>query len=135
MRRSPVAYVRPNSWRHAFDLLLPENGRGYINWDNLQHVRQRAKRFFKDGEPFEKVLIPRLHLIQDMQIVRNAIAHRSLTSQEKFEKLVRDKLGSLPPRLTVGSFLDTSIPSTHPVQSYLDGYLAGISSAASALVP
>jgi len=135
MRRSPRPFVRPKSWQHAFDLLSPEKGRGYVDWDNLDYVRVRAKRFFPEGEPFETALIPRLNLLHEMRTVRNAIAHRSFTSQEKFEKLARAKLGYLPSRLTVGFFLESAIPGTHPVQSYLDYYLAGVSSAASTLVP
>lgn len=135
MRRRPRSLVTPTSWQRAFDLLLPESGRGYVDWDNLDHVRNRAKRFFRNGEPFETALLPRLNLLHEMRTIRNAIAHRSLASQEKFEKLVRDKLGYLPPNLTVGFFLESAIPGTNPVQSYLDQYLAGVSSAVSTLVP
>jgi|GEM_PF-842925 len=135
-RFAPKCYVVPNTWDHAFQLLLPEGGhRKYVDWDNSQFVRLRAKRFFADGEPFESALTARLNLLEEMRVVRNAIAHRSLHSQNIFRGLVRDKLTYLPPNISVGAFLESSIAGAHPPQTYLDRYFDGISKAATAIVP
>jgi len=134
-RRPPRCFVTPKSRQHAFQLILPETGRSYIDWDNPEIVRIRAKRFFANGEPFESALTSHLYLFQEIQVIRNAIAHRSLTSEEKFHRLVRDKLTYLPANVSVGSFLETTMTGINPPITYLDYYLDGISRTAELIVP
>ncbi len=134
-RYAPKRSVTPRNWNHAFQLLLPETGRAYADWDNVDTIRVRAKRFFVNGEPFESALTPRLHLFQEIQVIRNAIAHRSLSSQVKFQDLVRDKLKYLPPNITVGGFLESVIAGTSPPVTYLDRYMDGMCRTAETIVP
>lgn len=134
-RSTPRSYLVPNGWKHAFELILPETGRRYVDWDNVEFVRKRAKRFFANGEPFESALSARLNLFGEIQTVRNAIAHRSLTSQSKFQNLVRDKLTYLPAGLSVGGFLDSGVVGAHPPATYLDRYFEGLSKTAVRIVP
>jgi hypothetical protein len=134
-RHGPRCYFKPKNRKHALQLLLPETGRKYVDWDELSTVLLRSKRVFEDGEPFDTALSPRLNMFEQMHIVRNAVAHRSESSQLKFQKLVRDKHKYLPSGITVGDFLDSVIPSTTPPITQLDFYVDGMSKSAGILVP
>jgi hypothetical protein len=134
-RRYPSCHVTPKSWKHANQLILPETGRSYVDWVNLRNVRNRANRFFANGEPFESALTPRFYMFDEMRVIRNAIAHRSHSSQNNFHNLVRSKLTYLPPKITVGEFLESPITGVHPPQTFLDLYLDGLQRTAVAIVP
>ena len=126
-------FILPRDREHALELLLPEGRRDYVMWDNPEVVLARAKRFLKDGEPFQNALSPRLNALKEMQTIRNAIAHRSIVSQQKFSNLVRDRLGTLPLGITVGVYLETPIPSSTPPTLQLDRYLQEIEAGALAI--
>jgi len=134
-RYAPQCFVTPPTRAHAFLLTLPERGRSYAEWDNAEDVRKRAKRFFKKGDPYESVLSDHTHILKDIQTIRNAIVHRSISSREKFDNVVRINLGYLPYKLPVGNFLIKQV-SGHAVPiSYLDYYLNGLNKAARDIVP
>jgi hypothetical protein len=134
-RHPPRCRVSPSSWSNAFQMMLPEVGPQFVDWVNLQRVRARASRFFVNGEPFETALTARYYLFGEMQILRNAIAHRSQSSQNRFHSLVQSKLSSVPPNITAGTFLETAIAGSHPPQTYLDQYLDGLLASAMTIVP
>jgi hypothetical protein len=132
VRRLAIAKSHP----HACKLLrLEAPSRPFVDWDNPSTVCERSKRWFSDGEPFVGALTARQNLLDEIRTLRNAIAHRSLNSQEKFFKLYRDKLGYLPANPTVGAYLDQLIAGVRPPTSYLDHYLDGLLSSAKQIVP
>lgn len=125
-------YIFPVGQQHARNLLLPEGGT-YAEWDKPDKVLTRAKRLLRGGEPFESAISPRRNTLLEMQTIRNAIAHRSQSSQLSFEKLARNMLGTLPPGLTVGSYLDTLLPHSSPPMTQFDSYLDAIEGAAAVI--
>jgi hypothetical protein len=98
-------------------------------------VSNRAGRFFRDGRPFSDVLRANQNLLQEAVTIRNAIAHKSNVALEKFENLVRSKLGTLPANLTVGGVLVTTLPGSTPPVSFLEWYIDRIEFAAQRIVP
>jgi hypothetical protein len=70
-----------------------------------------------------------------MKIIRNAIAHTSDFSREKFKKFIRDELTIYPSKLTVGGFLAMTKPGSSPPESFLESYLTKILFAAQRIVP
>jgi hypothetical protein len=74
-------------------------------------------------------------LLDEARIIRNAIAHESRSTEEKSRDLVRRKLGTLPPSLTVGGFLATTVPGSAPPISFLEFYVSKIEFAAQQIVP
>jgi hypothetical protein len=132
--RAPNRYAFPPNHRTAMDWVIPE-GRPYARWTIPTDVSNRADRFFQAGRPFSPVLRSNLNTLDEVRIIRNAIAHKSLSTREKFEKLVRIKLRTLPPKLNVGGFLGTTAPGTTPPVSFLEHYFAKIDSAAQQIVP
>jgi hypothetical protein len=132
--RAPFRYAFPPNQRAAMDWVVPE-GRAYAGWTVPAHVTNRAERFFRGGRPFAQVLRGNQSLLEETRIIRNAIAHRSMSAHDKFESFVRTKLGVLPPRTTVGSFLLTINPVITPPASFLESYIGKIDLAAKLIVP
>jgi hypothetical protein len=131
--RMPRRYTFPPHRRAAEQWVIPE-GRPFAKWDAVA-VANRAERFFSGGGPFTPALRSQQAVLDDMKTIRNAVAHESQNAQYKFETLVRVKLTSLPPRLTVGSFLLTTVPASTPAASFLDSYLARLELVASLIIP
>jgi hypothetical protein len=131
---SPRRFIEPPKREYAIQLTLPEN-RQYADWDNHEVVLIRAHRFFVDGQPYERVLKTQSYLFQELQTIRNATVHRSTSSHEKFQKLVRNKIGSFPPHLNVGRFLATTEPKSSPPASFFDYYLNHLLQSAYQIIP
>lgn len=136
-RRAKVkCLVSPPSREHAILLTLPEAGtRPYADWDNVLMVRERAKRFFDGGEPFETALSLHVNLVQEIQTIRHALVHRSKSSQERFETIARRELTALPLGLTVGRYLTTTRHKSIPPISYFEFYTYYLKKIALKIVP
>jgi hypothetical protein len=126
--RALVRYVLPPNRRTA--QALAADGRDYARWDGAAEVAARAERFFRDGRPLASVLRGVQNTLNDAKTVRNGVAHDSESAREKFEGLARRELSSVPRRLTVGGFLNTSKPGSTPPHSFLEFYLDKLAAAA-----
>jgi len=131
--RAPFRFTFPPSHKMAMEWVVPE-GRDYARWTNAQEVSARAARFFREGKPFSPALNGNQNVLWEMRTLRNAVAHSSISTQEKFEKVVRDKIGTYPANLTVGGFLSATVPHSAPPVSYLDSYLDKLENAARQIV-
>jgi hypothetical protein len=131
--RAPQRYAFPPNQQAAIDWVIPE-GRPFAEWTDTGRVRSRAERFFKAGRPFASVLTNNQHTLEDARILRNAIAHASSNAHQKFEQLVRIKLGVFPANLTVGGFLGMTVPASTPPSSFLEFYFSKIEFAAKQIV-
>ena len=105
--RKPHRFAVPPDTRAARDLI--SGNRPYVKWDGTA-TSDRAKVFFRGGRPYTTAIEPRRHLLQEAQTIRNAIAHESERARRLFEALVRNKIGTLPPKTTVGIFLTMGVP-------------------------
>ncbi len=132
--RRPYRHAFPPNHEIAMEWVIPE-GRPYARWTAAGEVSQRAERFFRNGRPFAGILRSNQTALDETQTIRNAIAHRSTSARLKFENLVRTKLLTLPPNLTVGRFLGTTAPGSTPPISFLEFYVAKIDLAAQQIVP
>ena len=131
---APTRYAFPPSYAVASEWVVPE-GRHYASWTVAADVSRRAERFFRQGRPFSTTLRANQNALDEARILRNAIAHSSASTQQKFENLVRQKLGSLPANLNVGAFLGRTVPRSSPPQSFFDFYVDRIEMCATQLVP
>jgi hypothetical protein len=119
--KPPHRYVLPPNRKVAFD--LSAGGRDYASWEVAADVATRATRFFRDGRPYTGPLRAAQNNLDAARTLRNAVAHRSEAAQKRFEGLARNELGgTLPPRLTVGGFLNTPTPASAPPESFLEYY-------------
>lgn len=127
--RAPHRFTFPPSRKDATEWV--KEGREYATW-SASSVSERAYRYFRGGGPFTNTLRASQSALDET--IRNAIAHESTEAQQKFESLVRAKLGTLPPILSIGSFLSTPIPLSAPPQSFLELYLDRIELVATQIV-
>lgn len=132
--RAPRRYAYPPDHKTATKWVVPE-GRSYAKWTAAELVSGRAERFFHGGGPYTPVLRGNQNVLREAGIIRNAIAHDSVSTRQKFENLAREKLGVLPPNLTVGGFLSTAVPMNTPPISFLEFYVGKIEFAARRIAP
>lgn len=130
--KAPVRFVLPPTRPAAHTLAA--GGRAYAKWDDSQDVVSLAERFFRGGVPYAGVLRSKQQLLQDVKTIRNACAHDSTSAREKFEGLVRRELTVLPPKLTVGGFLDTTNPKAATPASFFEFYLGQLEGLAERIV-
>lgn len=113
---APHRYAVPFSRQHAIDLLASDAR--HTDWTAAERIVHRAKRFFKEGQPFESVIQPKKNLLQNLKNIRNALSHQSEEASGKFETLVRNELGFLPAGMIPGTFLMTLKPNLTPPKTY-----------------
>jgi len=130
-KRRPRRYAFPPDRSAATEWCA--EGNRYAKWD-LENVRKRAGRWFKDGKPFAPALQAQQSRLTQLATIRNAIAHQSTAARVKFEALVRNEVTALPPNTTVGSFLLTTVPTSNPPISYIEFYFEEIEKAAQNIV-
>lgn len=130
---SPTRYTDPPS-RVVAEQLASE-GRDYTDWTSVSAVTGRAERFLRDGRPYSPVLKSQQYSFDEMKTIRNAIVHSSTYSSRQFERLVRRKLGTYRPNLSVGGFLTITVPSSSPPESFFGSYVGQIRLAAERIVP
>jgi hypothetical protein len=130
-KRRPHRYAFPPDRGAAYEWCT--EGSRYSKWD-LDNVRKRATRWFKDGKPFAPALSAQQARLVQLATIRNSIAHQSVSARGKFEALVRNELAALPPNTTVGSFLLTTVSASTPPISYMEFYLGEIEKAARNIV-
>jgi len=86
------------------------SGRSYLDWIPYpDYTIARAKRFFNDGLPFTRITQPEKDRLNNLHIIRNAIAHKSSKAQSEFETLI-SYLTLLPQERTPAGYL-RSVPN------------------------
>ncbi len=133
----PHRKLVPSNRDVAEKLFIPDKGK-YANWSVTDFIRERAEKCFLTGtEPYSSVLVAHNSTLKQIKSIRNAIAHASISTQESFKKIARDRLsvGVYPTGLTVGGFLSTTVPASHPPESFLESYLGTLRLAATSIVP
>lgn len=79
--------------------------RSYVDWFPYEQTEQRAKAFFREGRPFTILSQPEKLHIRRMHTVRNAIAHRSVSSFKAFDRYVVAGLPLMPGERTPTGYL------------------------------
>ncbi|MCI0618116.1 hypothetical protein L0244_34505 [bacterium] len=131
--KSPSRLYTPSARKDAIRLIFGDQD--YTDWTTISKLTKRADRYFQNGEPYSRVLKSQQNFFDQMKIIRNAVAHTSGVSKEKFKNFIRQKLTFYPSKLTVGGFLAMTIPGSSPPESFLESYLTKILFAAQRIVP
>lgn len=80
-------------------------GKAFVNWlPYKDYTLPRAKLFIDAGEPFSQLTNPDIQKITNYHIVRNAIAHKSENSLDKFNSII-SALPLLPSEKTPTGYL------------------------------
>jgi hypothetical protein len=96
-------YANPKSLEHALSMLKQKQR--YIDWTIVSDVIERAKLYFKNGEPFSTALGQASTYLTEMKVIRNRIVHESKKAEEDFHDLVRQKFGHFPRGMVPGKLL------------------------------
>lgn len=131
-RYKPTRLLVPRNIGHALNLIT--QGREYAKWNSANEVISRVEVYFRDGEPYRNVFRGATADLNDMNTIRNRIAHKSASTKEKFNNFVRRKLGHGRRGMTPGRFLLTSMNSGSQ-DKYLDYYVDIIKTTACIIVP
>ncbi len=103
----------------------------YINW-SAQQTTGRAARQFLIGDPFHIPLAAVTAVMNEMQAVRNRMAHHSEYSKQEFDSAVRNHLGYIPRGITPGRFIQMQTPLTNGLTLF-DHFRSNIDAAATAI--
>ena len=98
----PKIYFK--SMKIARNIVIKDN---YYNWLPYESTKKRANHFFKKGLPFTASSIDE-SMIDRMYYTRNAVAHKSLYAQKKFEEKVIGATNLLPREKRVPCYLRSS---------------------------
>lgn len=93
----------------------------YASWTNVDEVIQRWNRVFGDPNLLVDAIRPGTPELKQMSIVRNSIAHASVTASFKFFKLVSSQIGGRPAISRPGNFLARAFPMD-PTRTFFDRY-------------
>lgn len=132
--KKPKRFANPPS-RKVAEQLVVTKGRDYADWTDVGKIIKRAEHFFGNGEPYSAALRSHQSRLQDIKILRNAIAHSSSYSWEQFQVLIRQEFGTYPPTLNIGRFLSMTVPGSSPPISFLEHYVVSFRIVANIIVP
>lgn len=126
-KKGSKAHVTAKTATQARGVLL--GGNPFLSWAG-NAAKERAKIWFKDGEPY--VAAFQAFPSKEVRVIRNRIAHDSGTAQEEFEKL-RNKLVKKPNErkgMGAGGLLSRATKA-HP--SRFDSYVSDMNAAATTI--
>lgn len=134
-RNNPKSFVNPPNIEKAREILLGERKRGYIGWNSANTVIHRANIYFKGGEPYSSALTPFITEIDDINTIRNRIAHKSKKATQKFNEFIRREFGYGTRGMTPGRLLlTTNTFASRITITYFDYYLRIIRTASQKIV-
>ena len=134
LRYCPKRKIKPPTKEIAHAILLPE-GRPFADWLNAEIVGNRAKKFFKEGDPFTLYLGSKSNCLKQVNSIRNAIAHSSLHSEEKLEDVIKIHVGHTFNMKAGDLLMRKPNSSLGSQQSIFDYYLEELQKLAKAIVP
>ncbi len=118
---APKRYVIPKDEDHAYKII--KGSLRFVDWLNLEFIRQQSELFFENGEPFKSSLYSNAtvrEVLQNMKMLRNRIVHTSQEAKEKYKSLLRNEFG-FASNITPGEFL-LKIKYKKPKISYIEYY-------------
>ena len=106
--------------------------RDYLDWLPYGRTEARAKQFFQDGIPFSSLSPQDKQLIQQCMYIRNAIAHQSKYSLDRFERYVLGNQNLMSREKKPAGYL-RSVFRTSPNQNRYEHFIQEMASIATRL--
>jgi len=128
----PRCFVNPTTLEHASQILT--SPRQYVDWTTPSEAIKRAKLYFHQGEPYASALLGATEDLQDMNTIRNRIAHSSAHAKQQFRSLVLRKFGYNPAGMGPGRLLLHTIPP-HGQQTFFEHHANVILTLSAMIVP
>lgn len=107
-------------------------GRRYVDWLPYDQTISRAKLCFTGGRPFTDLPDASIKQLEDSTVLRNAIAHTSRHSQQRFANIFLSGI-SLPARQRTPAGYLRDVYATAPSQTRLELFMAQLANVAIAL--
>lgn len=79
--------------------------RAYAEWLPIHHTTRRARSLLSEGRPFDRLSNVDTQVLEQMRIVRNAVAHKSSHANRRFRKEFIDGNGIPPLQRTPAGYL------------------------------
>ena len=95
--------------------------RPYVEWTDVERIVERWDRFFPPTNLLVTAIRPAKVELDQMAAIRNAIAHSSLRSREKFQRVVQSQFGAKPAISRPANFLSAMYPPD-PSRTFFDRY-------------
>ncbi|MEH0197555.1 hypothetical protein V7S57_17830 [Caulobacter sp. CCNWLY153] len=73
-----------------------KQGNNFVDWANMEIVRERASTFFVDGKPFIDPLMGKSSDLSHLQKIRNRISHDSVESKVLYDVVLVDIFHTKP---------------------------------------
>lgn len=116
------SYLRPRDFSHAREM-IKSSGR-YLDWSNAGNVIKRAEIYLGNGFPVKLPFTTHKTVLEDLERLRNHIAHDSQESFNGYVHVLRRHYNTLPLTTpTPGEFLlltNRIEPSKYNLLYYLD---------------
>ncbi len=96
-----LVQIRSDKVAHA----VIRGGRKYADWLPLEKTKERAPVFLSRGRPFDRLRDVDIQVFQRMQIIRNAVAHRSHHAKRRFKRALIDGQGIPPTQQNPAGYL------------------------------
>lgn len=104
----------------AREVLIGLGPRKYIDWLPIERTLDMAKIYFRGGRPFSDLsIIPKSNLLK-CAVIRNAIAHKSQYSMNRFEEIVIGNNPVLPQEKKPAGYLQSLFRTSPPQTRYED---------------
>lgn len=101
--RPPRSLVQTASDVTAYRIVAGD--RSFADWLPFHHTKKRARKWLSGGRPFDRLSKSDIQVLEQMRIVRNAIAHKSSYSNRLFRREFVDGLGLPPSQRTPAGYL------------------------------
>lgn len=86
-RRDIIPRITVNSYRIAREIVFGPTHK-YINWIPYENTINLAQVYFQGGRPFSDLNASQIQTLRKCHIIRDAIAHKSRHSNEKFKNSI-----------------------------------------------
>lgn len=93
--------------------------RPYADWLPLDKTKKRAPIYLAGGRPFDRLRTVDIQVFERMQIIRNAVAHRSHHAKRSFKRTLIDGKGIPPSQQSPAGYLRGPHTSGQSRLSYL----------------
>lgn len=110
----PVVQLRCSSSADAHVKMLSHNRKKpkrYLQWTKAAFIRDSIEHVLDITDHYYQNIQIHGHLINEMRVVRNHIAHRSASTKADYITLLRTKYGGNP-HLTIGAYLISTARSS-----------------------
>lgn len=115
------SYLKPRSFSHAEELI--RSSMRFTDWNDPEAIIRRSDLFLRGGFPVRDMYTTNKNTFDDMKVLRNHIAHRSVESFKAYRRILQRHLRTQPLCTPEpGEFLlftDDADPTKYRLQSYL----------------